>query len=363
LIFLHYAFNISLPDEPLIVDTGASVCITPHLSDFIPGTYQPSTLVVKDLSGLNKVAGEGTIAWSVIDAHGNPLTIKVPGVHIDSAKVRLLSPQVLMKFSTATMTMTESVLSFNYESGHALVAPVNCHTNLPHLRLSDSPPISDSAFGFNTFGFESELADDWDASIAEYNSFLSVLRSDNTNLRASQKERLSHFNTSTVRDLMLPRDRLNNDEAAHPALHQQPIIPVVNPAAARVDTSHVKCGPCLMAKARRRSSASKTPRSDRAPGSDLRRNDLAPGQQISCDHFVCTDRGRRLDTFGRNTASKGYAGGALYVDHASGKIFHYPQTDLTAEQTIRGKQIVERAAEGAGFSVKGYHIVWHLCFC
>jgi hypothetical protein len=110
-----------------------------------------------------------------------------------------------------------------------------------------------------------------------------------------------------------------------------------------------------MAKARRRSSASKTPCSDRAPGSDLRRNDLAPGQRISCDHFVCTDRGRRLDTFGRNTASTGYVGGALYVDHASGKIFHYPQTDLTAEQTIRGKQIVERAAGEAGFSVKGYH--------
>lgn len=221
--------------------------------------------------------------------------------------------------------------------------------------------ISDSTFGFNTFGFESELADDWDASIAEYNSFLSVLRSDNTNLRASQKElllwhqRLSHFNASTVRDLMLPRDCLDNDDASHPALHQHPIIPVVNPAAARVDTSHVKCGPCLMAKACRRSSASKTPHADRAPGSDLRRNDLAPGQQISCDHFVCTDRGRRLDTFGRNTASKGYVGGALYVDHASGKIFHYLQSDLTAEQTIRGKQIVERAAEEAGFSVKGYH--------
>jgi hypothetical protein len=189
-----------------------------------------------------------------------------------------------MKFSTATMTMTESVLSFNYESGHALAAPVNSQTNLPHLRLSDSPPISDSTFGFNTFGFESELADDWDASIAEYNSFLSVLRSDYTNLCASQKELLlwhqwlSHFNASTVRDLMLPRDRLDNDGASHPALHQQPIIPIVNPAAARADTSHVKCGPCLMAKARRCSSASKTPYSDRTPGSDLRRNDLAPSQ-------------------------------------------------------------------------------------
>ena len=360
-VLLGYIFNVALPDEPLIVDTGASVCITPHLSDFIPGTYQPSSLVVKDLSGLNKVAGEGIIAWNVIDAHGNPYTIKVHGVHIESAKVRLLSPQVLMKSTKAKMSMTDSILSFQFASGHAILAPVSKRTNLPHLRLSDSPPITDSTFGFNTFSFESELTAEWDTAIAEYNAYLSVLRSENTNLRASQKElllwhhRLSHFNTSTVRDLMLPRNRLLPDDPTHPALHQAPIIPVVHPATAKVDTSHVKCGPCLMAKARRRSPSSKTPCSDRAPGATLRRNDLKPGSRISCDHFVCTDRGRRLDTFGRNTSTKGYVGGALYVDHASGKVFHYPQTDLTAEQTIRGKQIVERAAEDAGFTVKGYH--------
>jgi transposase InsO family protein len=110
-----------------------------------------------------------------------------------------------------------------------------------------------------------------------------------------------------------------------------------------------------MAKARRRSTSSKTPRNDTQPGSALCRNHLNPGQCISCDHFICSDRGRRIDTFGRNTGTKGYVGGALYVDHASGKIFHYPQTDLTAEQTIRGKQIMERAAEVAGFSIKAYH--------
>jgi hypothetical protein len=92
------------------------------------------------------------------------------------------------------------------------------------------------------------------------------------------------------------------------------------------------------------------------PGAALRRNDLSPGQRVSCDHFICSDRGRCLDTFGRNTGSRGYVGGALYVDHASGKMFHYPQTDLTAAQTIRGKQMVEKDAAKAGFSIQGYHI-------
>jgi transposase InsO family protein len=360
-VLLNYVFNISPSDEPLIVDTGASVCITPHLDDFVPGTYQSSSLIVKDLSGANEVAGEGTIAWSVVDDTGITQTIIVPGVHIASAKVRLLSPQVLMTHSDSTMTMTKSGVRFSYASGHSVSAPINKRMNLPQLRLSNDPPLPDSPFGFNTFGFEAELASDWDSSIADYNSFLSVLRSENSNLRASQKEmllwhhRLSHFSMSTVRSLMLPNERLLPDDRGHQALHQAPILPIRHPGTARVDTSRCKCGPCLMAKARRRPTSSKTPRGDIQPGSALRRNHLNPGQCISCDHFICSDRGRRIDTFGRNTSTKGYVGGALYVDHASGKIFHYPQTDLTAEQTIRGKQIVERAAEDAGFSVKAYH--------
>jgi hypothetical protein len=110
-----------------------------------------------------------------------------------------------------------------------------------------------------------------------------------------------------------------------------------------------------MAKARRRFPTSKSPQANMQPGNDLRRNDLAPGQCISCNHFICSDRGRRWDTFGRNTGKHGYIGGALYVDHASGKVFHYPQTDLTAEQTICGKQTVEKGARDAGIEVKSYH--------
>jgi hypothetical protein len=110
-----------------------------------------------------------------------------------------------------------------------------------------------------------------------------------------------------------------------------------------------------MTKARRRNPGCKTPQSDIPPGSALRRNNVIPGQRISCDHFICSDCGRCLDTFGCTTSTRSYVGGALYVDHASGKIFHYPQTDISADTTIRGKQIVEKAAARAGFKVQAYH--------
>jgi hypothetical protein len=42
--FLLYAFQIKLSHIPFIVDTGASVCITPEISDFKPGTYRSSKI-------------------------------------------------------------------------------------------------------------------------------------------------------------------------------------------------------------------------------------------------------------------------------------------------------------------------------
>jgi hypothetical protein len=60
-VLLNYIFNITLPHEPLIVDTGASVCITPHASGFKHGTYHPSSMKIKNLSNTTPAAGEGTI--------------------------------------------------------------------------------------------------------------------------------------------------------------------------------------------------------------------------------------------------------------------------------------------------------------
>jgi hypothetical protein len=52
-------------DALLIVDSGASCCISPHREDFV--TYSDSKVKVKDLSGSNKVAGEGMVKWKVLD--------------------------------------------------------------------------------------------------------------------------------------------------------------------------------------------------------------------------------------------------------------------------------------------------------
>ena len=44
---------------PLVIDTSALVCISPHRKDFI--TYCPGKIKIKDLPSSNKVDGEGLI--------------------------------------------------------------------------------------------------------------------------------------------------------------------------------------------------------------------------------------------------------------------------------------------------------------
>jgi hypothetical protein len=134
-VLVNYVFNINFTNEPIIVDTGASVCITPHADDFKPGSYRPSTIKVKDLSGTNHAAGEGIIQWSVTDDSGNTRLLEVPGVHLDFSAVQLLSPQVLLQESSSTMSMDSSAVTFHLPYGPTLCAPIDKASNLPQLPL------------------------------------------------------------------------------------------------------------------------------------------------------------------------------------------------------------------------------------
>jgi hypothetical protein len=77
--------SIGEKELPLIMNTGASCCISPCQSDFV--TYSKSQVKIKDLSSSNSVAGEGMIRWKVLDAHGRSVTIDIPGYHVPHASV------------------------------------------------------------------------------------------------------------------------------------------------------------------------------------------------------------------------------------------------------------------------------------
>jgi transposase InsO family protein len=87
----------------------------------------------------------------------------------------------------------------------------------------------------------------------------------------------------------------------------------------------------------------------------LKENHLDPSDCISCNHYLSPVPGVVVASLGYTSACHGVVGGTIYVDHASGFIFHRPQRTINANDTIRGKLLLEREAAGVGITIKAYH--------
>jgi hypothetical protein len=82
---------------PIVIDTGASVSVTPVLTDFIGPLRPCATANLKGLSGSTEVIGEGTVNWLVRDMFGNKRKIRTTAYYVPEASIRLFSPQTYFK--------------------------------------------------------------------------------------------------------------------------------------------------------------------------------------------------------------------------------------------------------------------------
>ena len=140
--------------------------------------YRPSSLKIKDLSSSNKVLGKGMIRWSILDNQGSVVMIELPGCHIAMAKVRLLSPQVLLGLSGGQLVQTTSKVSLTLDNGVELVATYCPCSRLPIL------PMGSMTVTCNLWS---------DAFVYASNTssiYTNILGQLNNNLSAAQKETL-----------------------------------------------------------------------------------------------------------------------------------------------------------------------------
>ncbi len=126
-------FTLSPSYIMLIVDSGASVCISPICSDFV--TYKNSQMKINDLSSLNKVKGEGIISRTVLDTSGQKIKLEVPGYHIPGVEVFLLSPQILLKLLGGNFFGTTEGIMISLENGLNLQATYCPRSCLPLIPL------------------------------------------------------------------------------------------------------------------------------------------------------------------------------------------------------------------------------------
>ena len=301
---------------------------------------------IKDLSSSNKVQGEGIIRWKMQDANGHPVDIELLGYHIPSADVRLLSPQVLFDTFGGQGIMTGSGIDFVLSDGNRFSANLCPRSNLPLIPLALHPSRNfwNEAFGYTL------------PNVQAIQGVKSLLSQYNTNLSSPQKElllwhqRLSHASLDWIQMLMRDRKYLSATNADS-SLHSGPFIKTKSRAPV-CDASKLKCSACLCAKATVRSPSDQSPRPSQKK-LILKTNHLLPGDCVSADHYFSPIQGRLLHTFGRERT--GYTCGSLFVDHASGKIFNFPQFSPNATETIRTAQRLESMAREEGFNIKSYH--------
>jgi hypothetical protein len=194
-VYPTYLFNVKKQHVPLIIDSGASVCVTPEKADFKPGSYRPSNMKVRDLSsGENKVLGEGLVHWPVKDERGNTHVIEIFCIHIPSAGVRLLSPQVLKRTHNIGGSIDDDGIRLSSKDV-SMFAPYSSISNLPELQLVDMPKTSSAwSDAFSDISPQHTTKAD--------SVYLTVIDPGNTNLSPSEKELtcgISVFPTPTCR--------------------------------------------------------------------------------------------------------------------------------------------------------------------
>jgi len=168
-------------------------------------------------------------------------------------------------------------------------------------------------------------------SASELAALVSTVDQDNKNLTEAEKEltrwhcRLGHINFRRVQFLM--RSGVLARTEGQRRLHT---------AACRV-REFPKCAACQFGKQKVRPSRATSTSIVRDRDGALSANDLLPGQKVSVDHFISSTRGRLFDTMGRESEDKRFAGGAIFVDHASGLVHVEFQTYLNSHETLHTK--------------------------
>jgi hypothetical protein len=82
------------PKHPIIFDTGASLVITPHLTDFVgPVSNSTNNLRLGGMANGMRISGIGFVIWGFETTKGVTLPVTTMAYHVPEANVHLLSHQ------------------------------------------------------------------------------------------------------------------------------------------------------------------------------------------------------------------------------------------------------------------------------
>jgi hypothetical protein len=331
---------LNAADAPIVIDSGASLLISPNRGDFV-GKIEQLNLNIQGISTVTKIAGVGTVRWTFKDVFGTINIIETRAYYIPEAGVRLFSPQVNFQEQQAgsyLMTSTNTVLTT--DDGCVITLGYQLGRNLPMVPPPPVCALSRINHSRVNLSFEDISSDSVACS-------LSLVDKENQNLSAPEKELLEehwkkcHVDAQRLQALMREADG------------QPPII-----ATKHAGTRSCKpplCDACCLAKASTQGSDTYKTNPNPKKIHSLVREDLKPGDRVSLDQYVSSVPGRLAHTYGKETKRDKLTGGTIFVDRATGHVFIYNQVSARAGETLIGKKKYERLALDSGVSVQTYH--------
>ena len=169
-----------------VVDTGASITITPNREDFL-GYEEEKGTVLKGIVKGSSIAGRGTVLWET-EVDGKKLELHLKAVHVPQAGTRLLCPQQLIRQHDDLMQKNAEIADegvyIHFVHG-TLLCPYG-DDNLPRLVLKNRGYTEENLKALNSC----------------------VLDEFNQNLSSAQKElmkwhnRLGHLGLGKVQSIM-----------------------------------------------------------------------------------------------------------------------------------------------------------------
>ena len=119
---------------PIVIDTGASMSITPVLSDF---AVHPTPSTTKSLGSLTTakttISGEGMATWLIKDFNGITRSLSTTAYYVPDATIRLFSPQVYIRENptNSSLLLDSEGIAMTLTCGTILRFPLQKGSNLP----------------------------------------------------------------------------------------------------------------------------------------------------------------------------------------------------------------------------------------
>ena len=333
-------------ETPIVIDTGCSFSLTPFKDDFVGMLETADHCHVTGLADSLAIEGQGTVEWKIRDVFGNVAIVRTRAYHVPGARIRLLSTQTYFQENkSGSMHQDHMKIVIHTPEGDELQFPYTPHSNLPLMYLDYC--AAQTSVGIDPVALEAAI------DSPEFNKTLNLLHRNNFNLTGPQKElllwhtRLGHAGFRWIQALMRKRKQLVGEVA------EPPVIPSGFETISKCDAP--ECAACQLSKQHRRKPGTEVTR--RLPNKEMviRRDDLKPGQKVSCDQYISKTPGRLSTTYGKERPTQQYNGGTIFVDHASGYIFIRNQVSLGIGETLQSKNTFEQFADSVKVKIKSYH--------